>query len=195
LAKGIYVEVCEWGGVLTFGEMSEHIEMERASHYLDGPNNVDWIFPNQILQHREDNLYVNYVREDGNGASRFWTSPANDPTGTLFPIHNRESEVVRLVKAQQETGMTSAKGLSVVASIWRPVRMSAGFDIDGLRKLNLRTLQTMEDQNILNVVSDETVRSVVQLWTFPLYDLDLGMRDVDRSALRDTQAAWVPYDV
>jgi hypothetical protein len=30
----------------------------RRSHYLLGPNNVDWIFRNQLIADRESSLYV-----------------------------------------------------------------------------------------------------------------------------------------
>jgi len=63
LAKGIYAEVSKWSP-MDFAEVMRGVEHQRVEHYLDGPNDVDWIFPNRITQRREDDLYVGYVRDD-----------------------------------------------------------------------------------------------------------------------------------
>ena len=60
LAKGIYVEVSGWKPA-DFKEVRKGVDSLRASHYLDGPTDVDWIFPNDITQRREDDLYVGYL--------------------------------------------------------------------------------------------------------------------------------------
>jgi AbiV family abortive infection protein len=64
LAKGIYAEA-SWWRVATFDDLRQHVDRERASHYLDGPSDVDWIFRNAILRRREERLYVDYVEVDG----------------------------------------------------------------------------------------------------------------------------------
>ena len=43
------------------------------AYYLAGPNDVDWIFRNQLLSSREDGLYVDYVRYEDGAA---WSTPA-----------------------------------------------------------------------------------------------------------------------
>ena len=47
LAKGIYAEACGWRPA-DFAEVTRYVESERKEFYLDGPNDVDWIFPNRI---------------------------------------------------------------------------------------------------------------------------------------------------
>ena len=74
LAKGIYVVCCKLRPA-HFKELREYIDMERERYYLDGPNDVDFIFYNQILQNREDTFYVDYADFTEDGEDNKWISP------------------------------------------------------------------------------------------------------------------------
>ena len=63
IAKGIYAKVCDWRPI-DLAEVRKGVDDERREFYLDGPNDVDWIFPNSIAERRENRLYVGYVCED-----------------------------------------------------------------------------------------------------------------------------------
>ena len=52
LARGIYVKYYE-SRPDTFREVQSIVDSYRVSHYLDGPNDVDWIFRNEIENERE----------------------------------------------------------------------------------------------------------------------------------------------
>ena len=71
-AKRIYSKLCSWH-FAGFEDMCEAIERECQEFYLDGPNDVDWIFPNSLSIEREKEIYVDYVKdvttEEG---PRFW---------------------------------------------------------------------------------------------------------------------------
>ena len=71
LAKGIYAQYC-WRRPHSFSAVREWVDRERKEYYLDGPNNVDWIFYNEILRQREETIYVDYVENDG---AHFWHDP------------------------------------------------------------------------------------------------------------------------
>lgn len=43
--KGIYVRACKWRPV-DLAELAGYIDEEMQPYYLDGPLDVDWIFPN-----------------------------------------------------------------------------------------------------------------------------------------------------
>jgi hypothetical protein len=73
LAKGIYERMVTLRPA-TFGELVGYIDDLRASHYLDGPNDVDWIFANRIETEREERLYVDYVKTDE--GPEMWLTPA-----------------------------------------------------------------------------------------------------------------------
>jgi hypothetical protein len=45
----------------TLAELQEYVDNHREEFYLDGPNDVDWIFRNEVLEGREGALYVDYV--------------------------------------------------------------------------------------------------------------------------------------
>jgi AbiV family abortive infection protein len=63
LAKGIYARYCDLEPH-TLADADRFTETDRLDFYLDGPNDVDWIFPNSILFARESALYVDYVKTD-----------------------------------------------------------------------------------------------------------------------------------
>lgn len=63
VARGIYAAVSV-GAPASFREQRERAEALRVSLYLDGPNDVDWIFRNEIEAGREDAMYVDYVVTD-----------------------------------------------------------------------------------------------------------------------------------
>jgi hypothetical protein len=48
------------------------VDRERKEFYLDGPNDVDWIFYNDILRTREETIYVDFVENDG---QHVWHDP------------------------------------------------------------------------------------------------------------------------
>ena len=84
-AKRIYSKLCSWH-FAGFEDMCEAIERECQEFYLDGPNDVDWIFPNSLSIEREKEIYVDYVKdvttEEG---PRFWNCPR--PSGAFLGMH------------------------------------------------------------------------------------------------------------
>lgn len=116
LAKRIYALTCSFPNVHSFEELCRLIDHERQPHYLDGPNDVDWIFPNSILTKRESDIYVDYVEDitEPTGEN-WWNIPVSyDPVGPY-----RRSESVDLACALCEAGARSAEGLAVIADTWR----------------------------------------------------------------------------
>ena len=77
IAKRIHAMACEYPRIASFGELSDLVERECRPWYLDGPNDIDWIFPNAVWEKRKRDLYVDYVQDvtDGAGAC-FWIAPA-----------------------------------------------------------------------------------------------------------------------
>ena len=72
LAKGLYARVCGMRPA-TLAQLQECIDNDREEFYLDGPNDVDWIFRNQVTQDREGIFYVDYVAHDD---GHRWSDPA-----------------------------------------------------------------------------------------------------------------------
>ncbi|WP_375307316.1 hypothetical protein WI560_06395 [Bradyrhizobium sp. A11] len=190
LPKGIYVEICKWGGILSFAEMKKAVDLERETHYLDGPNDVDWIFRNQILQKREDDLYVDYLRD--NDDRRYWTSPVDNVVSSSFPYRSLASPVLHIATALASVGATSVNGLKIIAQIWRPIKMTPNFSIDEIQNLNRDTLLKLEIGGLLRSNAQDDCNTIIQSWPFPLYSLDLHETKVAKSELKDKQRRWQP---
>ncbi len=58
VAKRIQAMVCRYPRIASFAELAELVESEWRPWYLDGPNGVDWIFPNSISQKRENDMLI-----------------------------------------------------------------------------------------------------------------------------------------
>ena len=71
LAKGLYARACSLRPA-TLAQLQEYLNSYRQEFYLDGPNDVDWIFRNDVISRREEVLYVDYVATDD---GRSWIDP------------------------------------------------------------------------------------------------------------------------
>ncbi|MBT8159611.1 MULTISPECIES: AbiV family abortive infection protein [Arthrobacter] len=63
LPRLIYTKV-HAGNPADFAAIERYLTWLRPSHYLDGPNDVDWIWRNDLLRTRENALYVDYEETD-----------------------------------------------------------------------------------------------------------------------------------
>ena len=191
LAKGIYAKVCKWSPA-DFAEVVCGVKRERVEYYLDGPSDVDWIFPNRITQQREDELYVGYARDDSEEegqCERYWVWPRNDD---LFGY--RTHPVIDVARALHQVGATAPAALAVVAEVWQPVEVRLEMRFDELAQLNLRTLEALEERSLLAAAPAEVHAKIRDRWPFPLWPLDLRVRKVERERLREVQRRWSPDD-
>lgn len=191
LAKGIYAEVAKWKPA-DFAEISNGIQSLRKQYYLDGPSGIDWIFPSRIIQSREDNLYVGYVRsgmEDGGTGECYWSGPnfADQVDKTLPFLRRCTPPMIVLAQALHETNATKPDGLAIVASVWRSANLRRDLRFTELEKLNYKTLETMEHEGLLSAVPRDACATVRRLWMFPLWPLDLSMHKVKKNDLRELQ--------
>jgi len=181
LAKGIYAEACDWKPS-TLGDLLEYIENEREAFYLDGPTDVDWIFWNRILQEREHNIYVDYVDTD---EGHVWFTPSEDDTDSLWLLYS--SSPLQLAQALYDSGCTTPEALKVIAELWRPIQMTNDYRWVDLRALNVRTLQELDNVDLLCEQPKDTYATIVDKWTFPLYSAELKRIQIKQSALRRIQ--------
>ena len=188
LAKGIYAEVVNWRPI-DFAEVCRGIENHLVEHYLDGPNDVDWIFPNAITRQREDDLYVGYVRDDGpddNGGARYWAVPrSDDPIDSIMGY--RTPAAVALTHALHLAQATTSEGLGIIAEIWREAHLRPEMRYDDRAKLSLRTLENLNHKGLLSPALNDVWSEIGNHWPFPLWPLDLAVRKVKKQALRETR--------
>ena len=183
LARGIYVRLSN-AQPTDLAELKGYADMERVKLYLDGPNDVDWIFRNSILAQREEAMYVDYVEVDG---GHEWLVPRNaEPLPWLSP----QAYTLKICQALHKTGMTTPSGLAVVAKIWRPVNVCPELRWDEVVAKNRETLKELERTGLLTSERGDAYATVVERWPFPLYTLDLHAKEVDRNKLRKEQQQW-----
>jgi AbiV family abortive infection protein len=191
LARLLYAETA-WLSPATFGELVGYINNNRASHYLDGYEGVEWVFPNQLLYWREQDLYVDYVeREDHTCA---WQDPQHfdQQFGEGNALSPRHESAVELVTSIADAGLHRAPALAVVASHWRGFVPTDETDSGELERLTIETIQDVDQQGLASDVEDTTWRRIVRQWTFPLWGVDLSLREVKLLELMEERQRY-PY--
>jgi hypothetical protein len=177
LARCIYAEL-EAMRPADFREVRSIVDSARSALYLDGPNDYDWIFRNQLIARREESLYVDYVHdEDGNR----WTSPARYDS-TQFGYLTTAQD---LIASMHRIGLTSRGGLDVIAQAWVDQLIADDTHWQEVRALNWRIIQELDSKGLMLAdVGQEDVQRVHDRWGFPLTSLDLSERKVTEAQLR-----------
>ncbi|MET7782610.1 hypothetical protein ABZU94_19255 [Streptomyces mirabilis] len=185
LARGIYGRLIA-GRPADLAEVRRYAESLRRSLYLDGPNDVDWIFRNSIEAEREESLYVDYVTSEDDSA---WITPArlSDLKLTSWP-----SMAVDLALALRHLGCTTQAGLEIIAKEWD------GFSLDDdthwakVEAINKSILIKLHAAGLCS--SDLTrvdVRLALEQWIFPLGGVDLSQIKVTKTELLAERERWV----
>ena len=170
LSKRIYAEICSFPEIGSFKELCEFINLKCCPYFLDGPRMVDWIIPDSIIEEREQNIYVDYVRDNTKDTDEyFWRIPdvlELDPEKYEY----ESPDAVRLCHALSESGAKSPEGLAIIAEIWRdfmPDQKTGRGELCDLIACTLNRL-TVCGQN----EGDESlVKYIMSYWSFPLWPL------------------------
>ena len=170
VAKRIYAMTCSHPRIASFKVLCELVESELRPYHLDGPNWVDWIFPNSIAAEREQGLYVDYVQDitDETGGYHWRVPPAPLPG----PPRYEPPDCVTLCQALSEAGAGSADGLAVIANIWRGFEPAPETGRKELRDLIKATLNRLAEAG-LNSLDEVPKDFVVASWPFPLWPLTM----------------------
>ena len=179
LAKSLYVEMADVHAA-TLSGVERYLAEVRQSHYLDGPNDVDWIFRNRALADREDAMYVDYQQTD---ADFIWHQPSVRHFGTQLYVE----QVFHMVADMHAAGFCDPAGLEVVNRVWRdavPTNGSDGSEDTHWVEIKSRNVDTLEQVLAAGVVAEigkDARRRIVDLWTFPLHSLDLALNDTSKT--------------
>ena len=181
VAKRIYAMTCSHSRIATFGELCKLVEEESRACYLDGPNWVDWIFPNTISSEREQSLYVDYVQDITDEAGEhWWRTP---PVTELGRFGYATSDCVKVSRALSEAGARAPDGLAEIADTWRSFEPEPETDRGELRDLIEGTLDRLAQRGHGN--GDEpTFRFICSAWSFPMWPLTITEPRVKRDDLR-----------
>jgi hypothetical protein len=186
LARCIYVEMAEMSPA-DFAEVQRLVDSLRASHYLDGPNDVDWIFRNQLLARREESLYVDYVHEEEGDR---WVTPASND---VFLYPPRMPQVRKLVGAFHRLGVMSVEGLAAVADRWSPITLQEQTHWQEVLPINRAIVEDLIDRDLVTAqANSEDAGLAIHHWPFPMGSLDLSQEKVDVSELEAQRASWQP---
>lgn len=181
LARCIYVDMSHMRPA-TFGEIRALVDLQRRSHYLDGPTAGEWIFRNQLLTTREESMYVDLVHDEEGDR---WSSPARYDS-----IHfGAETSLQDLVLALQRTGCMTRRGLDVIADVWERVTLDDETHWREASAANRRIVQRVLDGGLAaEIVTSKDVDRVIDRWGFPMASLDLSEDRVARSELEAERA-------
>jgi len=186
LARGIYARAAETRPA-TFGELRGYVDGWRAQLFLDGPNDVDWIFRNQIMAAREDAMYVDYVVGEQGG---HWTSPR---TNAILAEMYGGSVVVDLATALARLGCTTVEGLQVVAAEWAGITVDDTTEWHAVERINRRVVQQLADRKLIDPSATRDEGELVyEQWTFPLNTIDLTQQvKVTKQELQERRDQWI----
>ena len=190
LAKRIYAAASSHPGIDTFAQLREFVDLQRRLRFLDGPNDVDWIVPNEILSEREQGIYVDFLQDTTEPPGYyFWSVPLEpSPSGFSYVA----PDALTLAGALADAGAASADGLATIAAEWRHFNPSPDGDRGDVQDLIERMLNSLIRQGA--ATGDQTSMEFIYThWTFPLWPLDLSLyadypSDDD---LRDVRAEFI----
>jgi len=186
LARCIYVEMVHMQPA-EFGEVRGRVDLLRQSHYLDGPNDVDWIFRNELLAQREESLYVDYIHEEEGDR---WVTPASRDR---FMYPPSPEPIRKLVGVLHRLGAMSAKGLAVIADHWSSAALEEQTHWQEVVAINQAIVEELIEADLVTAEAlPEDGSFTVQHWPFPMGNLDLSVRNVDISELEAERDNWHP---
>ena len=186
-AKGIYIKYYALRPA-TFSQVKNWVVKECEEYYLDGPIGVEWIFRNDILQHREESIYVDYVEMDN---KHRWLSP-KQLENDRYTLAQVQTHTLELVRCMSEAGFCKAESLEVISNIWNSLKLVEDTHWQDILKLNEDTISKLKEKNILEDQPVNTYRYIVQNWPFPLYSVHLRLSRIKTADLKRIQDEWYP---
>ena len=188
IAKRIYAMMCSWRGCqVNFEEVRQTVDLECRSLYLDGPNDVDWIFPNSIKTERERAMYVDYVQDitEENGAY-FWHNP-HPPD--LYPRTYNTPASVSIACTICQIGASAPKGLAIIAEVWQGFEPTSETSIEDLARLKVCTMDRLVEEGLCSDYSSGR-QLIMSDWPYPLWPLKmLTRRNKEQETLAELRRA------
>ncbi|MCW4384461.1 hypothetical protein OH146_01585 [Salinibacterium sp. SYSU T00001] len=180
-ARGIYQRVTATNPG-TFGETNNYVQLLRPEMYLDGPNDADWIFRNEIETSRELAVYVDYVKEENHYA---WVTPRD----TYSSLHWPATITADLVCAISRIGLLTEAGLSIASAEWNGVVVTNEMTFAELFEINSRVTGQIIDRGLYGKnAAQEDFQEVAEHWPFPLFSLDLSKLPVSHEELESARS-------
>lgn len=173
LCKLIYSQIADYS-IGSQSELLSAVETHRQSLHLDGPNDVDWIYRNELLMEREGALYVDLVE---NEEDLSWWTPNDIELPYAVP------RPMRLVQEILSTGLVSHDGATALRSAW------AGFDAHSDSQSSEWTERTAEalrrlpERNVVDGRWRAGAWFVADRWPMPMVEIEIEQVSVGVEAL------------
>ena len=181
LSKLVYAQMADYS-IASQAELLSAVSNHRQPLYLDGPNDYDFVFRNQLLMERENALYVDLVESEG---TLKWWEPYDLKLSYSAPT------CARLVQAIVEAGFASVNGLQVLSTAW------SGFDPKENSHFSSWRARTVEALSLLQApdVKEEDwlriTRFVADRWPMPMVELEVEQEPVEsETLLAEREAQW-----
>ena len=98
-----------------------------------------------------------------------------------------------LAKAFYDTGCTTASSLKIIADFWRGLPISPSLTFEELGELNNHTLDELKKHDLLQEQPDEVFKTIIELWMFPMYSLDMKIFKGNKEELRKIRKQWLQW--
>ena len=175
LAKLIYAQIADYS-IASQEELLRAIDRHRQALHLDGPNDFDWIFPNELIAERESALYVDLVESEGVLA---WSSPPEYDDPLALP------RSIRLVQSLIKTGIVSRAGLPILQDAWRGFDPSIDTRYDEWSRRSAEALTRFAAGRSVGEDWGEAAGWVIDLWSMPMVALDIALVKVTADELAE----------
>jgi hypothetical protein len=175
LCKLIYAQIADYS-IGSSTELLDAVALHRKELHLDGPNDVDWIFRNDLLMEREGALYVDLIDHEGELA---WLEPHR------IELHPSTPTSMRLVQALSACGIDTLDGLHALTQAW------TAFDAAEYSHCSAWGERTRAALAALGApeVEDDTWRAArwlaIDRWPMPMVDVSVEQERVDLETLRE----------
>ena len=184
LAKGLYCKASEIRPA-DFEELQRYLQDQRATLYLDGPNDVDWMFRNQVLANREEVLYVDLVDSEGVIG---WLTPARYDAIQMSSIPS----AVRLVRSLATLGCCSSAALPLITDVWEGFVPGPKTHWQEVERRVHETIDRLDAGGLIGAgFMPMDGRLIISSWTFPLHSIVLDRIVVSPDELRNRRLAIV----
>lgn len=193
LARGLYVQYYRMSPA-TFGEALNWVRRERRSHYLDGPEAVEWIFRNRILDRRESVLYVDYVEQEG---ELRWRSPLEhavrwEEIGRFLSV----PRICRVLLALDRLALIDAEALARLSRTWSDVELTEETRWGDCRQQNDEWLMGCLEADLVRRDGDGTdddLGFVRERLYWPICGVNLSLNEVRAEVEERRERAMANY--
>ncbi|MDQ2959803.1 MAG: AbiV family abortive infection protein [Candidatus Dormibacteraeota bacterium] len=179
LAKLIYDQIADYS-IASQDELLRAVEKHRQQLHLDGPDDYNWILPNELIAERESILYVDLVESEG---ALGWSYPleAQEPLGL--------PKSIRLVDSLRKTGMISPPGLTALQDAWGGFDSAADTHYAEWARRTTEALSATASGHSVDEEWSAAARSVVDIWPMPMVAIDIEMVEVNAAELTERREA------